>query len=149
MLVYKLDPCLPACGWCTLLASTAHWGVVSFDGQQKRPHSAHSAFRTVSVCSAVCNSVPYSLEILKTGESLGVKQIAAKDHYTFGRSPTADFTLEHPTSSRLHAVLQYNGSTKEAFVYDCGSTHGTFINKNKLKPGVHVPVRYAGRTQTS
>eukprot|EP00877_Chromochloris_zofingiensis_P009069 jgi/Chrzof1/4415/Cz14g12090.t1 len=110
------------------------------DDTPVRPLAAPGTYEPPS-WAGVPEGVPYSLEILKTGESLGVKQIAAKDHYTFGRSPTADFTLEHPTSSRLHAVLQYNGSTKEAFVYDCGSTHGTFINKNKLKPGVHVPVR--------
>lgn len=49
--------------------------------------------------------------------------------------------LEHPSSSRLHAVLQFNGETRQALLYDANSAHGTFVNKRRVKPGVHVPVR--------
>ena len=54
----------------------------------------------------------YSLEVLRDGSVLGVHDIAGKDHYTFGRMPECDFVLEHPSASRLHAVLQFNGETK-------------------------------------
>lgn len=49
--------------------------------------------------------------------------------------------LEHPSSSRLHAVLQYNGETRVAYLYDANSAHGTFLNRRRVKPGMHVPVR--------
>ena len=56
--------------------------------------------------------VGYTLEVLKGGVVLEARGVAAKGHYTFGRHPGADFVLEHPTASRLHAVLQYNGETR-------------------------------------
>jgi pSer/pThr/pTyr-binding forkhead associated (FHA) protein len=49
--------------------------------------------------------------------------------------------LEHPSASRLHAVLQFRGSDKAAFLFDCGSTHGTLVNKQRIKPRVFVPLR--------
>jgi hypothetical protein len=42
--------------------------------------------------------------------------------------------------SRLHAVIQYRGDG-DAFLYDGGSTHGTFLNKRRLKARVHAPLR--------
>jgi pSer/pThr/pTyr-binding forkhead associated (FHA) protein len=40
--------------------------------------------------------------------------------------------------------LQFNASSGEAFLFDCGSTHGTFLNRQRLKPGAHVPLRWKG-----
>lgn len=71
---------------------------------------------------------------------LGNQDVCEKDHYTFGRTSANDFVLEHPSSSRLHAVLQYNGETKAASLYDCGSTHGTYLNKQRIKPNIFVPL---------
>ena len=41
--------------------------------------------------------------------------------------------MEHPTLSRQHAVFQHeeNGTLH---IYDLGSTHGTFVNQQPLKP---------------
>ncbi|KAI8534260.1 hypothetical protein RHMOL_Rhmol10G0076200 [Rhododendron molle] len=60
-----------------------------------------------------------------------------KGAYMFGRVDLCDFVLEHPTISRFHAVLQFkrNGG---AYLHDLGSTHGTFVNKNQVKPKVFV-----------
>ena len=55
-----------------------------------------------------------------------------------------DIVLEHPSSSRLHAVLQFNGETRAAYLYDANSAHGTFVNRRRIKAGVHVPIRYPG-----
>lgn len=58
----------------------------------------------------------------------------------FGRVDLCDFVLEHPTISRFHAVLQFKRSG-EAFLYDLGSTHGTFINKSQVKKKVYVELQ--------
>jgi hypothetical protein len=41
-----------------------------------------------------------------------------KSHITLGRTPNNDVVLEHPSSSRLHAVLQFQDGGAEAFLYD-------------------------------
>ena len=58
-----------------------------------------------------------------------------------GRAAVADVVLEHPSSSRLHAVIQFKAGTGEAFLYDAASAHGTFLNKRRLKPRQHEPLR--------
>ena len=82
----------------------------------------------------------------------------------FGRLPVCDISLEHPSLSRYHAVLQYrptdaptvtaeedgaessplssSGTDKAGFyVYDLNSTHGSFLNKKKLQPRVYYRMR--------
>ncbi|KAK9805589.1 hypothetical protein WJX72_006586 [[Myrmecia] bisecta] len=85
--------------------------------------------------------LPFSLEVMKNGAILETRDVSAKDHYTFGRSPANDFHVEHPSASRLHAVLQFKGDHGEAFVYDAGSTHGTFLNKKRLRAKAYAPFR--------
>uniref|UniRef100_A0A1D2AAS5 FHA domain-containing protein n=1 Tax=Auxenochlorella protothecoides TaxID=3075 RepID=A0A1D2AAS5_AUXPR len=83
----------------------------------------------------------YGMEVMRGGALLTQLDLKDKAYYTFGRTPNNDITLEHPTSSRLHAVLQYRGSDGAAFMYDPGSTHGTFINKVRLENKKHAPLR--------
>lgn len=78
---------------------------------------------------------------MKNGSIVEQRDVNSQSHYTFGRTDACDFQLEHPSISRLHAVLQLS-STGEAFLYDAASAHGTFLNKQKLKAQVHVPLRY-------
>ena len=51
-----------------------------------------------------------------------------------------DLSLEHPSISRFHAVIQFKRGGG-AFVYDLRSTHGTRINKERIPPNsfVHLP----------
>ena len=84
----------------------------------------------------------YTLEVMKNGQIMETKEVSDKDHFTFGRSPASDVVLEHPSSSRLHAVLQYRGADGQAFLYDAGSAHGTFLNKKQIGPKTPVPLRY-------
>ena len=53
-----------------------------------------------------------------------------------GRLPSNDIAMEHPSLSRYHAVIQYkeNASSDQPqgfYLYDLGSTHGTYHNKNR------------------
>ncbi|KAL6961098.1 hypothetical protein U1Q18_038863 [Sarracenia purpurea var. burkii] len=77
------------------------------------------------------------LEILKEGSIIDQLDVYEKGAYMFGRVDLCDFILEHPTISRFHAVLQFkrNGG---AYIYDLGSTHGTFVNKNQVKPKIYA-----------
>ena len=71
----------------------------------------------------------------------GEGEDAPRGHVTFGRHPACDVVVEHPSTSRLHCVIQFKANGTEAYVYDCESAHGTFVNKRRVKPGVHAPIR--------
>ncbi|MQL87125.1 hypothetical protein Taro_019660, partial [Colocasia esculenta] len=73
---------------------------------------------------------PFYFEVLKDGAIIEQLHVSEKGAYMFGRIDLCDFVLEHPTISRFHAVLQFR-KNGEAFLYDLGSTHGTFLNKNQ------------------
>ncbi|KAK9683063.1 hypothetical protein RND81_10G115400 [Saponaria officinalis] len=82
-------------------------------------------------------SHPFLFEVLKDGSIVDHLDLTKKGAYMFGRIDLCDFVLEHPTISRFHAVIQFNGSG-DAYLYDLGSTHGTFINKKQVKAKVYV-----------
>ncbi|KAK9833306.1 hypothetical protein WJX81_005069 [Elliptochloris bilobata] len=90
--------------------------------------------------SGAPQGVEYALEVMKGGQILERRDVHAKASYSFGRSPACDFPMEHPTISRMHAVLQFRGADGAAFVYDAGSVHGTFLNKRRIKARVHAPL---------
>ena len=52
-------------------------------------------------CLPAC-SIPYYLEVMKEGAIVDSIPLDStrKDHYTFGRAPTCDIALDHPSSSR-------------------------------------------------
>lgn len=79
----------------------------------------------------------FSLEVLKDGAIISQFDVNEKGAYMFGRVDLCDFVLEHPTISRFHAVLQFK-SNGDVYIYDLGSTHGTFVNKNQVKKRVYV-----------
>jgi pSer/pThr/pTyr-binding forkhead associated (FHA) protein len=85
-----------------------------------------------------------SLDILKTGTILDTIDLPEKSFLTMGRNKEADIIAEHPSTSRLHAILQFQGSA--AYLVDCGTTHGTLLNNKKLKPclyhRVHVGAQF-------
>lgn len=69
---------------------------------------------------------------MKDGQILETIDLADKPFYVLGRQPDiVDIPCENPTISRRHAVLQHK-DTGELYVYDLGSTHGTFLNKKLL-----------------
>lgn len=95
-------------------------------------------------------SVPYSFELLKNGAIQDSIPLAKQSYFVVGRLPVCDVSLEHPSISRYHAVVQYRGQGEEGagvgeelgfYVYDLGSTHGTFVNKNKIPPKTYIRLR--------
>uniref|UniRef100_A0A1Q3EY53 Putative anion exchanger adaptor protein kanadaptin n=1 Tax=Culex tarsalis TaxID=7177 RepID=A0A1Q3EY53_CULTA len=103
----------------------------------------------------------YGLEVLKNGVIIEeVKQLQNKAFWLFGRLPNCDVNMAHPTISRYHAILQYRGPEEEEkedddeeesarpvtvepgwYLYDLNSTHGTFLNKQRLPVKTYVRVR--------
>ncbi|TKW20968.1 hypothetical protein SEVIR_4G193100v4 [Setaria viridis] len=82
---------------------------------------------------------PFFLEVLKDGTIVDQLDVAKKGAYMFGRIDMCDFVLEHPTVSRFHAVLQFRNDGK-VFLYDLGSTHGSFINKSQVKKKLYTEI---------
>ncbi|CAD1480159.1 unnamed protein product [Heterotrigona itama] len=88
----------------------------------------------------------YKIEVLKSGMIIETISLAEQSFYSIGRLPTCHLTLVHPTISRFHAILQYrcrpdNENDKGFYVFDLGSTHGTFWNGNRIKPNIYVRVQ--------
>lgn len=88
----------------------------------------------------------YSMEVLRNGSIIDNVYLSNRAYTVFGRSPDSDIVLEHPTISRYHAIIQYkadfeNNLAKGLYIYDCGSTHGTFINKKRIDPKVYTRLK--------
>ncbi|XP_062863345.1 kanadaptin isoform X2 [Trichomycterus rosablanca] len=95
-------------------------------------------------------TIPYSFELLKNGAIQVTVPLTKQSYFVVGRLPVCDISLEHPSISRYHAVVQYRGQEVEDggvgeelgfYVYDLGSTHGTFVNKNKIPPKTYIRLR--------
>jgi pSer/pThr/pTyr-binding forkhead associated (FHA) protein len=82
---------------------------------------------------------PWRLDVLRDGVELDPIDINSKAVWLVGRQPTCDIALEHPSLSRQHAVLQHraNGAL---YLFDLASTHGTFLNKQRVDPNTYVTV---------
>ena len=64
----------------------------------------------------------YSLEVLNNGCIISNIDLSSKPFHVFGRLPNCDVSLEHPSVSRYHAVIQYKTSDssnarRERFLY--------------------------------
>ncbi|XP_042357305.1 kanadaptin [Plectropomus leopardus] len=96
------------------------------------------------------SDVPYALEILKNGTIVDTVPLTQKSYFVVGRLPVCDVSLEHPSISRYHAVIQYRreageggsvGEERGFYIHDLGSTHGTVVNKNKIPPKTYIRLR--------
>ncbi|KAG8199025.1 hypothetical protein JTE90_021040 [Oedothorax gibbosus] len=86
----------------------------------------------------------YSFEIIKNGTLISTFKISSS-LLTFGRLEVCDFVFEHPSVSRYHAIVQYckgdDTHPKGFYLYDLGSTHGTFLNKSAVKPKIYYKLK--------
>ncbi|XP_022090980.1 kanadaptin-like [Acanthaster planci] len=89
---------------------------------------------------------PYHLEVLKSGAIIAKIPLNDKAYHVFGRLEICDIPLEHPSLSRYHLVLQYRlmGDSEHDpgfYLYDLGSTHGSWFNKQKMEGRVFYRMR--------
>lgn len=97
--------------------------------------------REVVLDWAACRPVGLALAVSKDGEALPGVTIPPKAVYTFGRNSTmSDVVLDHPSLSRQHAAIAFDAAG-DAFLLDLGSTHGTFVNGERLEPRVRRALR--------
>ncbi|KRZ77062.1 MAGUK p55 subfamily member 5 [Trichinella papuae] len=86
----------------------------------------------------------YNFEVLKQGCMIGRIDLN-RPYISFGRAEYVDVQLEHPSISRCHAVFQYRavGESHQLgwYIFDLGSTHGTFLNKEKIPPYMYMRVK--------
>lgn len=79
----------------------------------------------------------FSLEVIKNGVPFEERDISYKPFILLGKYPDlCDIVLEHPTISRKHAVIQHKNNG-EIYIYDLGSSHGTFVNNKRLPSRVY------------
>nr|CAG4650782.1 EOG090X026V [Simocephalus serrulatus] len=94
--------------------------------------------------SSVCK-LPYKLEVLKDGVIVQSEDLQnKKPFFVFGRLPSCDVVLQHPSISRYHAILQYKMDSDQNMgwhLFDLESTHGTYLNKQQIPPNVYCRVR--------
>ena len=71
----------------------------------------------------------FHLEVLKNGTIIDdIALPLAK--MIVGRHPAVELTMENPSISRQHAVFQFS-EDGNCYLFDVGSTHGSFINKKR------------------
>ena len=81
----------------------------------------------------------YALDVIKDGIVVSTIDLSERSHYVVGRHPScAQVVLEHPSISRQHVIIQHRDSG-DVYLFDPGSTHGTYLNKQRLPPREHVP----------
>lgn len=73
----------------------------------------------------------YYLEGIKNGVVVHSTDIIRKSVFTIGRLPSNDISLQHPSISRYHAVVVFKEDGMQ-YLYDLGSSHGTFLNKQNI-----------------
>lgn len=77
--------------------------------------------------------------------------VSESGHYLLGRLPICDIVMNDETCSRQHAVIQFRpsdpdengdvqGPTDEIYIYDLGSTSGTYVNGMPLQEKAYYPL---------
>jgi pSer/pThr/pTyr-binding forkhead associated (FHA) protein len=79
-------------------------------------------------------------QIIKNGTIVGNSGIIQTSYLTVGRLPNCNISLEHPSISRFHAVFQFRPDNF-CFIFDLGSSHGTFVNKQEVPKQKFVPLK--------
>ncbi|KAL2917345.1 hypothetical protein HK105_203009 [Polyrhizophydium stewartii] len=84
--------------------------------------------------------LPAVPQAIKGGAIVDQTPLFRQEYIVFGRLPVCDVPLDHQSISRYHAVIQFK-TDGSAFIYDLGSSHGTFLNKVLLPKREFRPIR--------
>ncbi|XP_074663172.1 kanadaptin-like [Tubulanus polymorphus] len=117
----------------------------SLSPAEKLKHAQTSIPYKEPAWSGLCET-EYQFEILKNGTIIDTIKLTDKPFYVFGRLPSCDVSMEHLSLSRHHAIVQYcvqktDNNEVGWYLYDLDSTHGTWINKNKVHPRTYYRIR--------
>ncbi|XP_054714718.1 kanadaptin-like [Uloborus diversus] len=86
----------------------------------------------------------FCFEVIKNGTVVDTIKVLSS-FIVFGRLDTCEIVLEHPSVSRFHAIVQYcrgdESHPKGFYLYDLGSTHGTFLNKQQIKSNIYYKLK--------
>ncbi|WAR04696.1 NADAP-like protein [Mya arenaria] len=124
---------------------------------ERQHQSNHAAVPyTEPIWGSACKE-KFSFEVIKNGAVIDNVDLTTQNFHVVGRLPSCDIPMEHPSLSRHHAVIQYSGGSADFaqgwYLYDLDSTHGTWINKNKVPPStfhrLHVDyvLKFGGSTR--
>ncbi|KNH08539.1 peptidyl-prolyl cis-trans isomerase parvulin-type [Perkinsela sp. CCAP 1560/4] len=76
--------------------------------------------------------------------------IDTHSYYLIGtKSDVCDFTVHHPTCSRVHLAVIHHAKKDAVYVVDLHSTHGTFINGVRIPPSTPVELKTGDTLQTA
>ncbi len=71
-----------------------------------------------------------AMVLINRGESKGSRFLITAQGASLGRSPDSVVFLDDVTVSRVHAVIEKNGT--EFALRDCGSLNGTYVNNSSV-----------------
>lgn len=81
----------------------------------------------------------WTAELIHNGETIHHCELG-RSYYLIGRQEDiVNIPLPVLSSSRLHAVIQYNDKG-DLFLFDMGSANGTFLNRKRVESKTHVPI---------
>lgn len=140
--------------------------VVSFKPPTKCPPPIPCPYGEPKWSAAPDASNEYHIEMLKSGQIVEtVSNMEERPYWLIGKLPDNHIVMAHPTISRFHAVLQYRPQIEKKredqsepddtddraksvaeiqsgwYLYDLASTHGSFVNKQKIPSKTYVRVR--------
>lgn len=96
---------------------------------------------------------PWRMYVFKGSDVLDTVELGLRSCWLFGRERTvADFTIEHPSCSKQHAVIQFRYVEKRnefgdrkgkvrPYVIDLESGNGTTVNGDTIPAGRYVELR--------
>lgn len=100
------------------------------------PMSAVSTYQPPAWSSLPLHA--YHLNLEENG-AVSTISLLGRPFFIVGRADTCDIQLATPSVSRQHAAIQHRGGGSlqggdEMYIYDLGSTSGTFLNGQQLLP---------------
>jgi pSer/pThr/pTyr-binding forkhead associated (FHA) protein len=78
-------------------------------------------------------------EVIKDGRVLEISDIFKSSTVAIGRADCF-IKMEHSSISRYHALIQFKNDGSK-YLYDLGSTHGTFLNKQRISPRTYCKIK--------